>query len=534
MKQMLIFMLNALLAAGCIRLAISAALTCGITDHPGNHKQHNTPTPFVGGVGIFLALLITLVMLVNTQPEETTKWLSLGLGAGIMFATGFVDDLKHLNYKVRLIIQTIVALIMILGGGVVLSNLGGLIPNLMLELGLLAIPFTIFATIGGINALNMIDGIDGLAGTLSFISLLLISAVAFIIGDAANLTLAIALAGSTAGFLYFNLRYASRRRARVFLGDNGSMLLGFLFAWLFVDLSQSSDLAMTPVTAIWLFAVPLMDTLSVMQRRIWLGKSPFAADRHHLHHLLLRAGFLPQKVVFFIASLHFLFGMIGLAGWYHGISEFIMLVGFLLAYMAYFYVTLRPWRFIPMMNRLLVQFDTSLKFTAPTASSAAFFGSYSVKDIRTIFQAIRDEINPKMEFYMRAYKQHSDCYALTLSILPPENGVLDGEFERQIALLQQRLIDNGPNIQLRQLTVRDKGNEQKQNNQENSADYSRLPERRQLDSKHLEFEILFSKQALGYQPDTESKRVFLNNALICQIDEPKRLPENNEVIDPTP
>lgn len=505
MNQMLIFMLNALLAAGIIRLAISAALTHGITDHPGDHKQHDTPTPFVGGVGIFLALLIALIMLANTQPEETTKWLSLGLGASIMFATGFVDDLKHLNYKVRLIIQTIVALIMILGGGVVLSNLGSLVPNLMLELGLLAIPFTIFATIGGINALNMIDGVDGLAGTLSFISLLLISAVAFIVGDLANLTLAIALAGSTVGFLYFNLRYASQLRARVFLGDNGSMLLGFLFAWLFVDLSQSSDLGMTPVTAIWLFAIPLMDTLSVMQRRIWLGKSPFAADRHHLHHLLLRAGFLPQKVVFFVASLHLLFGMIGLAGWYLGISEFIMLIGFLLAYIAYFYLTLRPWCFIPMMNRLLLQFDTRLKF-APTAHSTAFFGSHSATDIQAIFQAIREEFNPKMELYMRVYKQHADYYAMTLSILPPENGVLDGEFERQIALLQQRFIDHGHNIQLRQLTVRDNKNEQKRNDQENSADYSRRSERRQLDSKYLEFEILFSKQAVGYQLDTE--RVF--------------------------
>ncbi len=490
MNQTLIFMLNALIAAGIIRLAISAALTHGMADNPGDHKQHGMPTPFVGGVGIFLALLIALITLVATQPEETTKWLSLGLGASVMFATGFVDDLKNLNYKVRLIIQTIVALIMILGGDVVLSNLGGLVPNLMLELGLLALPFTTFATIGVINALNMIDGIDGLAGTLSFISLLLISAVAFIVGDVANLTLAIALAGGTVGFLYFNLRYASQRRARVFLGDNGSMLLGFLFAWLFVDLSQRSDLAMTPVTAIWLFAMPLVDTLSVMHRRILLGKSPFAADRQHLHHLLLRAGFLPQKVVFFVASLHLLFGMIGLAGWYLGISEFIMLISFLVAYTAYFYLTLRVWWFIPMMNRLLIQFDTSLKF-APTASSTAFLGNHSRKEIQAIYQAIRGENNP-IEFYMRVYKQRSDYYALTLTIFPSENGVLDGEFERQIVLLQQRLIDHGYNIQLRRLTVRDNKNKQKRHNRENSSDLC-LFERRELDSIYLEFEILFSK-----------------------------------------
>jgi UDP-GlcNAc:undecaprenyl-phosphate GlcNAc-1-phosphate transferase len=95
---------------------------------------------------------------------------------------------------------------------------------------------------------------------------------------------------ASVGFLYYNLRYPGNRRARVFLGDNGSMLLGFLFAWLFIALSQGEPAAMTPVTALWLFALPLMDTVGVMLRRIWLGKSPFRADRHHLHHLFVRAG----------------------------------------------------------------------------------------------------------------------------------------------------------------------------------------------------------------------------------------------------
>ena len=150
----------------------------------------------------------------------------------------------------------------------------------------------------------MIDGVDGLSGSVSFVTLLFIATVAFIADDRHNLMLTTALIGGVLGFLYFNLRYRKQRYARVFLGDNGSMLLGLLFAWLFVDLTQGSNPAMTPVTAIWLFSVPLMDTVSVMLRRFWLGKSPFSPDRHHLHHLMQRAGFRVSEIVFIIVLLH--------------------------------------------------------------------------------------------------------------------------------------------------------------------------------------------------------------------------------------
>ena len=123
----------------------------------------------------------------------------------------------------------------------------------------------------------MIDGVDGLSGSVSFVTLLFIGIVSFIADDQHNLMLTTALIGSVLGFLYFNLRHRKQRYARVFLGDNGSMLLGLLFAWLLVDLSQGSNPAMTPVTAIWLFSIPLMDTVSVMLRRLSMGKSPFFA-----------------------------------------------------------------------------------------------------------------------------------------------------------------------------------------------------------------------------------------------------------------
>ncbi len=497
-EVLFVFIFSALSALLIVRFAISSAHTYGITDQLGGHKQHDTITPFVGGVGILVALSVALIVLTYTHPEQSLKWLSLALGSIIIFTVGFADDLWQLNYKVRLIIQTIVALIMILAGGVVLNNLGGLIPGLTLELGLLAIPFTVFATIGGINALNMIDGVDGLAGSLSLISLLLISAVAFVVGDSSNHILAVALVGGTVGFLYFNLRYTSQPRSKVFLGDNGSMLLGFLFAWLLVDLSQEQEpnLAMTPVTALWLFSIPLMDSISTMLRRILAKKSPFAPDRDHLHHLLIRSGFLSEEVVFFVASLHLLFGIIGFEGWYLGISEFTMLIGFLCVYTVYLYLTLHPWNFIRMLNRLHAQFHVRLKI-APVANSGAFSGDNSVNEILALVKIISDKIDPSTEFYTRVFKQQhaTDCnftsrYTMTLNMPPAKNSDLNQELERQIALLQQQLIGHEKNIKLRQLTVRDNKNGRRRHNLGNLYGDLRVSERRQFDSRMLVIEIL--------------------------------------------
>ncbi|MDZ7621333.1 MAG: MraY family glycosyltransferase [Candidatus Competibacteraceae bacterium] len=125
-----------------------------------------------------------------------------------------------------------------------------------------------------INALNMIDGLDGLSGSVSFVSLFLIAIVAFIAGENAYLSLMIILMGGVAGFLYFNLRWGTRKRAAVFLGDNGSMLLGLLFSWVLIDMSQGENRAMTPVTALWILAVPLMDAVGVMIRDIVLSSIP--------------------------------------------------------------------------------------------------------------------------------------------------------------------------------------------------------------------------------------------------------------------
>ncbi len=449
-----------LLSAMIIHIAIKLAHVYRIADHPGEHKQHSGSTPFVGGVGVFAALCVTLIMLINFYPEYMQKWLVLGFCSIVIFVTGFIDDMVRLSYKLRFIIQAVVAFIIVLVGGIVLSDLGGLFFGLPLQLGLFAIPFTVFGIIGGINIINMIDGVDGLSGSLSLTSFLLLGVVAYVAGDFANLFLIAALIGGIAGFLNYNLRRSSRACAQVFLGDNGSMLIGLVFAWLLVDISQGPNPAMRPVVAIWLLAIPLMDAISVMHRRIRMGSSPFKPDRNHLHHILLRAGYRNEEVVFAIVSLHLLFGITGLAGLYLGVPDFIMLLGFFLVYAGYFYLTLRPWHFIPPLCFL----HTRLHLT-PVASYGKFVGRFTVMGAENLAMIISKEIRARVDFWVQIFKQPSDDdsskkqYSLALNIrLPDDHNILNDRTKRYVTLLQQRL-EKKYDMQIRQLAARvgDKG-----------------------------------------------------------------------------
>ncbi|MBA2484055.1 MAG: undecaprenyl/decaprenyl-phosphate alpha-N-acetylglucosaminyl 1-phosphate transferase [Nitrosomonas sp.] len=508
---LLLFVFCTFLSAVTIHIAIKLANFYRIADHPGEHKHHNESTPFVGGVGVFATLCVAFVVLFNFFPDHKQQWLVLGICSLIIFITGFLDDILQLAYKLRLTIQMIVAFIMVLAGGIVLEDLGGIFLGLPLQLGLFAIPFTVFAVIGGINIINMIDGIDGLSGSLSLVSFFFLAIVAYVGGDLANLFLIAALIGGVAGFLNYNLRYNlryySRSSARVFLGDNGSMLIGFLFAWLLVDLAQGISPAMRPVAAIWLLSIPLMDAISVMHRRIRMGSSPFKPDNNHLHHILLRAGYRNEEVVFAIVSLHFMIGLIGLTGLYLGVQDFFMFLGFLLVYAGYFYLTLRPWHYIPALCFL----HTRLRLT-PIANCGIFSGKFTVIGAENMAMKISKEVRSRMDFWVQIFKQSSDGkqqrYALALNIrLPKDQHDLDGRMNRYVSLLQQRLKKKY-DIQLRQLAARagDKGmstyNDDDNFGRLHLLDRRAVPRRcpgrrasyqRSLDSQVLVFEVTFFK-----------------------------------------
>lgn len=440
MSLALFFALCIVVSGVVIRFSMTLAGRFGVLDHPGGHKQHDTSTPFVGGVGVVAVVLVALFLGATYFPHLPVRPMqTVAAGACVLFITGFADDLWHLHFKTRFVIQAMVAMAMVLVGGVELLCVGELIPGLPLDLGLLSIPFTIFATIGLINALNMIDGIDGLSGTLSFISLGFAALVASLAQNGAYLVFIVSVMGGIVGFLYYNLRYTSNDRARVFLGDNGSMLLGFLFAWILISLSQGEQPAMTPVTALWIFGVPLLDTVGVMLRRIWLGKSPFHADRNHLHHLFIRAGFRVSDTVLVLAVVQLTLGAIGVAGLRLGVPEYLMFWLFLLTFVGYFYAIARPWRVVPTLCRL----NRALGMPSVQARGV-FVGYFQKEGSRAVLDALTKELANHYDYRLSLHKVDSrskgkpNVYAL-IEIEGNMDDTAVGELRRMMSLIKGHL-----------------------------------------------------------------------------------------------
>lgn len=440
MSLALFFVLCVVLSGVVIRFSMSLAGRFGVLDHPGGHKQHDTSTPFVGGAGVIAVVLASLffgTIYFPHLPMHTMR--TVAVGAFVLFITGFADDLWHLHFKTRFFIQAMVALVMVLVGGVELLCVGELVPGLQLDLCQFSIPFTIFATIGLINALNMIDGIDGLSGTLSFISLGFSALVAALAQNGAYLAFIVSVMGGVAGFLYFNLRYPSNVRARVFLGDNGSMLLGFLFAWILISLSQGEQAAMTPVTALWIFGLPLLDTVGVMLRRIWLGKSPFRADRNHLHHLFIRAGFRVCDTVLVLAAVQLTLGAIGVAGLRLGVPEYLMFWLFLLTFVSYFCAIARPWRVVPILCRL----NRDLGMPSVQARGV-FVGYFQNDESRAVLDALTRELANHSDYRLSLHKadNRSRGKPNVFALIEIEGNMDDkalGELRRMMLLIKRQL-----------------------------------------------------------------------------------------------
>ena len=523
----ILFLLCALISIVVIRFAISLTLAYDIGDTPGEkHKRHEASTPFIGGSGVLASLCIMLAVFNYNYPEQVQQWLTLGLCSIVIFSAGFIDDMLKLSYKIRLVIQAIVVLVMILSADILLNDLGVFFDS-RLQLGLFAVPFTVFAAIGCINALNMIDGIDGLSGSVSLVTLVLISIVALVADNTQILFLAITLAGGIVGFLYFNLRYPSQHSARVFLGDNGSMLLGFLFAWLLIDLSQGFNAAIHPVTALWLFSFPLMDAVSVIQRRIWVGKSPFSPDFNHLHHILLKAGFRVEEVVTVIVLLHISLGMIGLIGLYQEIPQFIMLLGFLIIYYGYFRLTLKPWNFIPTIR----YYYTRLGFTS-SAKKDVFSGRYTAEEAKKCTQIISRLLGPSMDFWVKIYEQQlvdygsKKHYAIALNIrLPEDDTTLDNKIEECVELLPKKLKEH--NIQLRQFVARYGDRDRRSNDRRSTIRNLHSRDNRAADRRNAERRDLNPQrrtaQRRATERDTVDRRFWIRRGLDRRISDRHKL-----------
>lgn len=300
----------------------------GLVDIPNQRKQHNGNIPLIGGISIFSAYLgISLFTMDYTIASTTFLGCSL-----IMVLLGAIDDYKDLSFKIRLVIQAIVALVMVYVADVKIDTLGNLFDSGEVELGRIAPFFTAIAVIGCINAFNMMDGIDGLCSGVTIVTLLTIAVYST---DIHNLSIDVyAMVLCLLAYIVFNLQILSKRIPKVFMGDAGSMFIGFLVVWLLAETTQQGSTT-PPVMAIWIIAIPLMDMGAIMIRRLKKGESPFKPDRNHLHHILMRAGFSAREALITIICLASVTSLIGYSLLKAGLSEWNLMLFWLALFGVY-------------------------------------------------------------------------------------------------------------------------------------------------------------------------------------------------------
>lgn len=319
------------------------AAKVGLIDNPGGRKTHQSPTPLIGGLGIYLGTLSICLL----SPVIMSNYLELLAVGGLVLAVGVLDDLYEIRATLRMALHAVAVLLMCLSTGISLETFGDLFFTGPVMLGMMAIPVTMFAVVGVINAVNMSDGLDGLSGGLVVIALVMLSIVAIFAGQSAMLNFSQILIVSLLAFLAFNFRLLWKKSALIYLGDAGSTLLGFIVAWLVIAASQGSNAFIAPVYALWFLAIPLMDTVSLMIRRPLQGRSPFNAGRDHLHHRLMNMGFDARQTVLIIYIAAICYGLIGLVGHFAGAPDGLMFLLFMLCFGVYFFASRKAFRSEP-------------------------------------------------------------------------------------------------------------------------------------------------------------------------------------------
>lgn len=267
----------------------------GLLDHPSERKLHRVNTPLIGGIAVACGIAASLIWWMPFSPLIS----SFLVGAAVVTFVGVLDDIYDISVRIRVVGQVLAGCVVIISGDTYLMSLGNLVGLGDIHLGIVALPFTLFAAVGVMNAFNMIDGIDGLLGVSSLIALTGFTILSILSGNHMLIWLGAVCIASLLPYFLSNLQ-ADGHSFKVFMGDAGSLLMGFTVTWLFIVGSQSyltSTIVIDPVTTLYLVAVPLMDILTVMARRVKQKRSPWLADRQHIHHLFEKAGYSQRQTL---------------------------------------------------------------------------------------------------------------------------------------------------------------------------------------------------------------------------------------------
>ncbi|EAP0350574.1 UDP-N-acetylglucosamine--undecaprenyl-phosphate N-acetylglucosaminephosphotransferase [Salmonella enterica subsp. enterica serovar Kentucky] len=335
-----------------IFLARKVAIKIGLVDKPNFRKRHQGVIPLVGGISVFAGICFMFGLSDYYIPH-----LSLYLiCAGVLVFVGAMDDCFDISVKIRAVVQAVIAVVMMVIAKLHLGSLGYIFGPWELVLGPFGYFLTLFAVWAAINAFNMVDGIDGLLGGLSSVSFAAMGLILWFDGQTSLAMWCFAMIAAILPYIMLNLGILGRRY-KVFMGDAGSTLIGFTVIWLLLETTQGKTHSISPVTALWIIAIPLMDMVAIMYRRLRKGMSPFSPDRQHIHHLVMRAGFTSRQAFVLITLAAAILAGVGVTAEYsHFVPEWVMLVLFLLAFFLYGYCIKRAWkvaRFIKRVKRRL-------------------------------------------------------------------------------------------------------------------------------------------------------------------------------------
>jgi undecaprenyl-phosphate alpha-N-acetylglucosaminyl 1-phosphatetransferase len=319
------------LATMLIILAITPlAKQFRLLDSPDGRKNHQGLVPMVGGLAIYIVNLAAL--LIMSLPDNFF-WLMLS--GVIIVAVGTLDDAYELGVMIRLASQFLATIILLVASPIWIQALNIDIWALEAGVNLLGLPLTIFAVIGLTNGFNMADGIDGLASGHILVGLASIGTTLYITqGYIYHLEWFIVLVSSVFTFWLINMSLTPFRK--IFLGDAGSALLGFVMAWILIYYSQEPIALIHPIAALWCVSVPVLDMLVVIAKRVKNGKSPFLPDRNHLHYILVDLGVNPRAALFMVLLLAIGFNALGI--WItYAVSPQVSLVMFICSLFVFYY-----------------------------------------------------------------------------------------------------------------------------------------------------------------------------------------------------
>ncbi|EMD6371660.1 UDP-N-acetylglucosamine--undecaprenyl-phosphate N-acetylglucosaminephosphotransferase [Morganella morganii] len=335
-------------ATATVFVARKAGVAVGLVDKPNYRKKHQGLVPLVGGISIFISVCFAFLI---SDEFIAHKFIYLGC-AGALVLVGALDDRFDLSVKLRAGVQAVVAIIMMVFANLKIDSLGHAFGPWELTLGPFSYVLTLFAVWGAVNAFNMVDGIDGLLGGLSCVSFGALGILFALSGNSGLAFWCFTFIAAILPYICFNLGLFGRR-FKVFMGDAGSTLIGFTIIWLLTSASQGGEPhAINAVTALWIIAIPLMDMVAIMYRRLRKGMSPFSPDRQHIHHLIMRSGFTSRESFVVITLAAAVLAAIGIAGQVLSfVPEWVMLALFLLAFIMYGYCIKRAWKVARFIKR---------------------------------------------------------------------------------------------------------------------------------------------------------------------------------------